>query len=466
MKTTYGTESIVLLLIYLAFLFAAGLGFFRKVKSDATEYLVMGRRLSLPAFVASIVSSWYGGVLGVGEYSFKQGISNWVVFGLPYYIAAFLFAMFLAKKARDTQHYSIPDQLERVYGKKTAITGAIFVFLTTLPAAYILQMGELGNSIFGISLTLGVILGAFFSIFYVYSGGLWGDVFPDILQFFIMFVGFGAALIFLVITYGGMDFLQSNLPPTHFSWKGTKPGSYVFVWYFIALATLVEPMFYQRCYAAKSAKVARNSLLVSILFWVAFDFLTTFTGMYARALMPNLTDPVAAFPQLGAQFLPGIIQAVFMLGLFATAMSTLDTEALIAGTTLGRDIILRAKSGILAHDHSVTRMARIGVVAASLISVFIALYFKSVVDIWYVFGTIQTCALVIPLASSFSARWKMTAGFAFNNMIISGGAAFVWMIPSLAYGKNYWLGIDPIYVGLAVSLAIWGIDRLALNKSK
>lgn len=155
-----------------------------------------------------------------------------------------------------------------------------------------------------------------------------------------------------------------------------------------------------------------------------------------------------------------------MLGLFATAMSTLDTEALIAGTTLGRDIILRAKSGILAHDHSVTRMARIGVVAASLISVFIALYFKSVVDIWYVFGTIQTCALVIPLASSFSARWKMTAGFAFNNMIISGGAAFVWMIPSLAYGKNYWLGIDPIYVGLAVSLAIWGIDRLALNKSK
>lgn len=466
MKSTYGTESIVLLLIYLAFLFAAGLGFFRKVKSDATEYLVMGRRLSLPAFVASIVSSWYGGVLGVGEYSFKQGISNWLVFGVPYYIAAFLFAMFLAKKARDTQHYSIPDQFERVYGKKTAIAGAIFVFLTTLPAAYILQMGELGNSIFGISLTLGVILGAFFSIFYVYSGGLWGDVLPDILQFFIMFVGFGAALIFLVMTYGGLDFLQSNLPPAHFSWKGTKPGSYVFVWYFIALATLVEPMFYQRCYAAKSAKVARNSLLVSILFWVAFDFLTTFTGMYVRALMPNLTDPVAAFPQLGAQFLPGIIQALFMLGLFATAMSTLDTEALIAGTTLGRDIILRAKSSKLAHDHSVTKMARIGVMAASLVSVFIALYFKSVVDIWYVFGTIQTCALVIPLASSFSARWKMTAGFAFANMIISGGAAFIWMTPSLIYGKDYWFGIDPIYVGLTVSLAIWVIDRLPQNGPK
>jgi len=176
--------------------------------------------------------------------------------------------------------------------------------------------------------------------------------------------------------------------------------------------------------------------------------------------MPELADPVAAFPQLGARFLPGAIQALFMLGLFATAMSTLDTEALIAGTTLGRDIILRAKPGPLAHDSNVTKMARLGVIVASVLSIFIALFFKSVVDIWYVLGTVQTCALMIPLASSFSSKWRMTPRMALRGMLTAGGVALLWMMPNLVYGKGYWLGIDPIYPGLAVSLAMWCWDRM------
>jgi SSS family solute:Na+ symporter len=310
-------RDIVLLLTYLAFLFAAGLVF--SVKSNRCHRIPgNGPELFASAFVANIVSSWYGGVLGVGEYSFKQGYRTVLVFGMPYYIAAFFVQVF-AKKARDTQHYSIPDQFERCTEKKPLLP-ARFVFFDDSSGSLYLQMGELGNSIFGISFDAGSYRGAFFSIFYVYSGGLWGDVFPDIVQFFIMFVGFGAALIFLAVTYGGMDFLQSTLPTTHFTWKGTKPGSYVFVWYFIALATLVEPMFYQRCFGRQIGQSPRKSLLFSIFVLVAFDFLTTFTGMYARALMPNLTDSGAAFPQLGAQFLPGIIQAYLCWDYSLTAM--------------------------------------------------------------------------------------------------------------------------------------------------
>ena len=64
------------------------------------EYLVMGRRLSLPSFVMTLVSTWYGGVLGVGEYSYRYGISNWLVFGVPYYVGAAHFAWFIARRAR------------------------------------------------------------------------------------------------------------------------------------------------------------------------------------------------------------------------------------------------------------------------------------------------------------------------------------------------------------------------------
>ena len=46
-------------------------------KPDAADYFVAGRRVTLPAFVATLVATWYGGILGVGEYSYRFGISNW-----------------------------------------------------------------------------------------------------------------------------------------------------------------------------------------------------------------------------------------------------------------------------------------------------------------------------------------------------------------------------------------------------
>jgi len=128
---------------------AAGVLYRARRDASAAAFIVGGRTLTLPAFVASLVSTWYGGILGVGEYSFKYGISNWLVFGLPYYIAAFLFAVFLAKKARESEFLTIPDRLEKTYGKTAAGVGSIVVFLMTVPAAYVLMIGVLGEIVFG-----------------------------------------------------------------------------------------------------------------------------------------------------------------------------------------------------------------------------------------------------------------------------------------------------------------------------
>jgi SSS family solute:Na+ symporter len=107
-------------IVVLYALMVLGLGFFKRVKADssAAEMIVGGRILTLPAFVGTLVSAWYGGVLGVGEYSYRYGISNWLVQGVPYYIAALLFALFLAKKARESQLLTIPDRLGQVYGTR------------------------------------------------------------------------------------------------------------------------------------------------------------------------------------------------------------------------------------------------------------------------------------------------------------------------------------------------------------
>lgn len=453
-QNSYGIESAVLLVAYLIFLLVVGLHFFRRVKSDADDYLVMGRRLSLPAFVASIVSTWYGGILGVGEYSYKYGLSNWLVFGLPYYLAAFLFALFLAKKARRSYHHTIPDQLDKAYGKTVSIIGAIFIFITTVPAAYVLQLGVLTETAFGIPITIGVVGGALFSIIYVYSGGLHGDVFTDKVQFTLMFGSFAVILLVLFSQFGGLSFLKTNLPAVHFVWRGSRPATYIFVWYFIALATLVEPSFYQRCFAARSESVARRGIFIAIAFWAVFDFMTTATGMYARVLLPDLADPLAAYPALAAHILPRALQAVFLLGLFATVMSTVDSYTFVAGITVGKDVIWRLRGG------DITKYSRLGLVLSGLLAILIALLFRSVIDIWYVFGTLGTCALLIPLATSFSEKWRMTSRMAALSMTLSPLVVLIWIIPNLLFDVEYFRGIDPIYPGLLTSAMIYAIDHL------
>ena len=91
-------------------------GFFvfrkHKPKSDAEDFILAGRSLTLPAFVATLVTMWYGGVLGVGEYSYDKGIVMWVVFGIPYYASALIFAFVLARRVNsDRGNSTIADRL-------------------------------------------------------------------------------------------------------------------------------------------------------------------------------------------------------------------------------------------------------------------------------------------------------------------------------------------------------------------
>ncbi|HEX9829370.1 MAG TPA: hypothetical protein VGB10_04085, partial [Bacteroidota bacterium] len=69
-----------LILLYFAAVVYVGFRAARRQKSDTDEFLLAGRTLTLPMFVATLVSTWYGGILGVGEFSYNFGISNWVVF--------------------------------------------------------------------------------------------------------------------------------------------------------------------------------------------------------------------------------------------------------------------------------------------------------------------------------------------------------------------------------------------------
>ncbi len=420
----------------------------------------MGRRLALPSFVATLVSTWYGGVLGVGEYSYRYGISNWLVFGVPYYVGAALFAVAIARRARRSALYTVPDQLAAAYGRGPGLIGAAYIQVLSSPAPYVLMLGVLLQMLLGWSFWMAVLVGTFFSTAYSFRGGMRSVVRADNVQFVLMYLGFLIALPLLATRYGGLDFLHRALPSTHFAWHGGNTTQYVFVWYFIALQTLVEPTFYQRAFAAVDERTAQRGVFISIGFWALFDFLTTFTGMYARALLPRLAHPVESFPALAIAFLPPVVQGLFYLGLLATVMSTVDGYTFIGGVNFGRDLIWRWRG---ERDESrVNRYVQVGFLATAAVSVLLALFFRSAVDLWHDVGSVGVPALLVPLATSYSAGWRMRPGAAAQSLLLSGAVAAAWLATRYLPGRGgaYVLGLEPIYAGLAVSVAIYMADRL------
>lgn len=450
---------------YALFLLYLGYRLSHVARGSTADYLVMGRRLTLPSFVATLVTTWYGGVLGVGEFTFRYGISNWIVFGVPYYIGALLFALYFARRAHRTKFYTVPDLLNHAYGRPAALAGAVVVQILNSPAPYVLMLAILLQLLFGWGFLPALAVGTFFSVVYSLRGGFPSVVIADRVQFVLMFAGFMVALPFLGMTYGGLSFLQSKVPTTHFAWHGGNNLQYIFVWYLIALQTLVEPTFYQRAFAAKDEATAQRGVLISIGFWMLFDFLTTCTGLYARALMPDLADPVSAFPRLAAEFLPPVMRGLFFLGLLATIMSTVDGYTFIGGVNFGRDLIWRWRRE--PDEENVNRYSQIGFVVTALLAFALALWFRSAVDLWHHVGSIGVPALLIPLILIHAPRWHVSPPWATASMVAGGGVALAWLLPSLLeVGKAYPLGVEPIYVGLAASASVWAMGLLVAKKSR
>ena len=453
---------ILLILAYFGAVVYVGFRATKKAKSDTDEFLLAGRSLTLPMFVMTLVSTWYGGILGVGEFSYRYGISNWVVFGVPYYLFALVFALFLAKKVRATNLYTIPDKLEQSYDRKTAVAGGILTFFLVSPAAYVLMLGILVQLVFGFSLTTSILLTTLLTVCYLYAGGFRSDVWVNAFEFVMMFLGFALVVVFAYARFGGLDFIRANVPPLHLSWNGGNSWQFILVWFFIALWTLVDPAFHQRCYAAKNSATAQRGILISILFWFVFDFMTSTAGLYARAVLPPLEKPMYSYPMLAEVALPSIAKGLFYIGMLATIMSTLSSLTLISAITIGKDIVGR----IAKADHEspiVQRWTKIGLIITAVTAIAMALVVPSVVALWYTIGTCIIPGLLVPVMASYFERFRISANYAFGAMIAGWGLSTA----SLVHGHlaavggvpTYWFGIEPMYPGLVASIVIWVVGR-------
>lgn len=466
MRVNLAIEDVVLIVLY--FLTVLYVGFSAKKKGDVTnsveEYLLAGRSLTLPMFVATLVSTWYGGILGVGEFTYKHGLSVWLVFGLPYYIFGAIFAFMLAGKVRKSNLFTIPERLAQIYDKKTSFFGTILTLILVTPAPYFLMLGVLLQIIFGLDFKLSIVISTVISISYLFVGGFRADVYTDILEFFLMFLGFSLIIPFAGLKYGWVDFIVANVPPEILTLTGGNSIQYIVAWFLIAVWTLVDPGFYQRCYAAKNEKVAKYGILISILFWMIFDFMTMTAGLYSRAILPELEQPLMAYPMLAEVVLPKVAKGLFYIGMLATIMSTLNTLVFISATIIGNDIIWRIKK---KHNQAnqINLYTRIGLVITSVVSILLAIYFPSVVDLWYIIGTLTIPGLLIPVVTSYFEGLAPSPKYAFLIMVFGFASSFASFVIGQIFKSSdgtpvYPLGLEPMFPGLMVSILVYAVGKV------
>ena len=115
----------------LYFLATLGIGFYKRSEKELTSFLFAGRKLTLPALVSTLVSTWYGGILEVGRFTYENGIVTWIIFGGFYYIAALLFVKFIAPKIIERELPTIPALFLQSFGKTPAIIALCSVILLT-----------------------------------------------------------------------------------------------------------------------------------------------------------------------------------------------------------------------------------------------------------------------------------------------------------------------------------------------
>ncbi|HVO75525.1 MAG TPA: sodium:solute symporter family protein [Ignavibacteriaceae bacterium] len=443
-----------LLIIFLFFLSVLLVGYFagRKDQYSADDYLLSGRKVSLTLFILTNVATWYGGILGVGEFTYRYGLLAWFTQGLPYYIFALLFALFFAKKIRLASLFTIPDKISQIYGEKAGLLSAALVFILVSPAPYVLMTGNLISLIFGTGMLVSLIIAVILSVAYLFKGGFRSDVYTDVIQFFIMFAGFILIIIIAWSRFGGLDFLSGSLPETYLKFTGGASPVFIIVWFLIALWTFADPGFHQRCYAAKDGSTARKGIIISIFLWILFDFLTTSTGLYAKALLPDLKRPVLAYPMLAEKILSSGLKGFFYAALFATIMSTSNSFLFLSATTIGRDFIFRIRK--FRDEKRLKSYTVYGLVLSAVVSVILAWLIPSVIEIWYTVGSFCIPGIILPVISSYYNKIKINHKILLIEMISAVSISITWYFIRNDFTGTILFEMEPMLAGLFAAVLI------------
>ena len=184
---------------YLALIVLIALFSAKDEKKSLDNFFLASRKLTIPALVATLTTTWYGNILGSSELAFNSGLANLLVQGAFWYVAALLFMVFLAPKINVQNLYTFPSLIASRFDNKAGILAAVINLIMNNAAPYILSLGLIVCFFFPISRDFGILAAAAFPMLYTLRGSFQTVILTDIVQFFFMYLGPAMLLTYLFL---------------------------------------------------------------------------------------------------------------------------------------------------------------------------------------------------------------------------------------------------------------------------
>jgi len=387
---------------YVAMMLGVGFYVMRRAPSFE-EYLVAGRSMTTPILVCTLASTYYGldVLFGTSEIAFNDGVVAFFGYS-ELSLALYVFAAFaLTRRLREANFTSLPEILERFYGKGSGVLGALASIFYSIPALSLFALGRITEVIFGIDAQLGALLLGSVALLYTLWGGLWAVAITDTIQFVLMCLTLAIAIPLMMGKVGGFDAVAEFAPETYFAPFGGIPVFLMIAYAATGISILVDPGFYQRIFAAKNFRQARNAMLIAIGVWIAYDWLVTAGGMMAATAvdagdLPADLHPNDALLTAVIWALPVGLVGIFLAGVLATAMSTIDSYTLVAGANVAYDLY-RPLVKPDASDRELVRLTRIGIVISWVLGYGLAFMFDRLMALWVFNATSLTSTVLVPI---------------------------------------------------------------------
>ena len=392
---------------------------FAKKHTDFDDFFLAGRSLTTPLLITTLISTYYGidVLFGDSQLGFTDGVVAWFGYARPTYAFFLIAAFFLAQRLKEEDFKSLPDILDKYYGKNTRYVGAVTSFIYSLPALSLYGFGMLGDVILGWEPIMGMLVLGGIALVYTLTGGFWAVVLTDSIQFLFMCVVLALAVPFAMNFIGGFDKMIDILEPSYFDTMGDLSIWLIIIYASTGLAILVEPTFYQRIFAAKSYKNVRNALIIGIFIWGSYDWIITIIAMAAKTgvlqgILPTDVAPDAALLTVMVAALPAGALGLFMAGVLSTEMSTLDSYCLVAGGNVAYDIYRPAIKPD-ATDEELIKKTRYGILLSWILGLAMAVSFDQMLGLWVFMASILISSVMVPiLLGLFIPRFrKALAGF-------------------------------------------------------